>query len=163
MMDNFDITKWNRDRYITEANNGLNIEKIDRSYNKILELIEVEAKKLNDNDAFELHEKLKSWFNKLIEDKVKGKEEENKIGDNLYKAVTGENPKTSTKNKLRAPKNEIKVNTPPQIYVVGYWTYYNGDWDSDYVEVKAVSEEDAIKKAKDLAPRASKDFKAKLK
>ena len=33
---------------------------------QILELIKKAAKDLNDDEAYELHEKLKNWFNKLI-------------------------------------------------------------------------------------------------
>ncbi len=49
------------------------------SYKKILELIRIESKKLNDNDSYELHEKLKTWFNKLIEDKILKEEKQNNL------------------------------------------------------------------------------------
>jgi hypothetical protein len=121
-MDNFDVTKWNRDRYSAE------------------------------------------------DDKSKAKDEEHKIGDNLYKKVTGEDPKVSTKNKIRdvvkelfKTQNEVKINTPPKTYVVGYYEYYNDSWEGDYIEVEASSEEQAIEKAKEQLPRATKGFKAKLK
>jgi hypothetical protein len=40
--------------------------KLDKYYMQILELIKKAAKDLNDDEAYELHEKLKNWFNKLI-------------------------------------------------------------------------------------------------
>jgi len=39
---------------------------VDKSYDKILDLLKKEARKLNDDDAYELHEKLKAFFNKLF-------------------------------------------------------------------------------------------------
>lgn len=60
-------------------------------------------------------------------------------------------------------QNEIKVNTPPREYIVGYYEYYNDSWEGDTIEVKASTEEEAIEKAKKLVPRATKGFKAKLK
>lgn len=39
---------------------------VNKSYDKILELVKKEARRLNDNDAYELHERLKAFFNKLI-------------------------------------------------------------------------------------------------
>ncbi len=124
MQDNFDVTKWNMSRYLSESEDT----------------------------------------------KSKDKEEEKKIGDNLYKAVTGKEPKASTKNKIRdivkeifKSQNEIKVNTPPREYIVGYYEYYNDSWEGDTIEVKASTEEEAIEKAKKLVPRATKGFKAKLK
>ena len=59
-------------------------------------------------DNFDVHKWNKSRY--LSESDDKAKEEEKKIGDNLYKAVTGEEPKASTKNKLR-DKKEIKEDT----------------------------------------------------
>lgn len=40
--------------------------KLDKYYTQILELIKKAARDLNDDEAYELHEKLKNWFNKLI-------------------------------------------------------------------------------------------------
>lgn len=40
--------------------------KLDKYYTEILELIRKAARDLNDDDAYELHEKLKKWFNKFI-------------------------------------------------------------------------------------------------
>lgn len=40
--------------------------KVEEAYNKIVDLIKKKAKQLNDDDTFELHEKLKAFFNKLI-------------------------------------------------------------------------------------------------
>jgi hypothetical protein len=42
-------------------------DKVNNSFDKIISLIRIESKKLNDDDSFELHEKLKEWFNKLLE------------------------------------------------------------------------------------------------
>jgi len=183
MADNFDVTKWNRNRYIAE--NELNAK--NKRYVAVIDFYvwaedDEDAKQQAIQIAKDLADKednraqliqlasqpTGTLGNREIklenqDIKLKAKEEEDKIGDKLFKAVTGEEPKTSTKNKLRAPKNEIKVNTPPQVYVVGYWEYYNDSWEGDYVEVKAVSEEDAIEKAKQMVPRATKGFKAKLK
>jgi hypothetical protein len=44
----------------------INQSKVNNSYNKIIDLMKKEARKLSDDDAFELHEKLKEFFNKLI-------------------------------------------------------------------------------------------------
>ncbi len=44
----------------------INQSKVNNSYDKIINLIRTEARKLSDDDAFELHEKLKKFFNKLI-------------------------------------------------------------------------------------------------
>ena len=41
-------------------------DQINNSYSKIIELIRREARKLNDDDAFELHERLKDFFNRTI-------------------------------------------------------------------------------------------------
>lgn len=68
MEDNFDIRKWNKERYLAEATNP------------------------------------------------KDKEEEAKIGDNLYKKVTGEEPKVSTKNKVREP---VKESPSQKIFIIG--------------------------------------------
>lgn len=78
--------------------------------------------------------------------------------DKLYKKVTGEEPKVATKNKFRDVKEG-----EDQTYIVAWWEFYNDDWDNDFTEVQASSEEEAIQKAKSQAPRGSKDFKAKLK
>jgi len=40
--------------------------KVNEAYDEIISLIRKHAKSLNDDDAFTLHEKLKSFFNKLI-------------------------------------------------------------------------------------------------
>lgn len=58
-------------------------------------------------DNFNVHEWNK---NRYLAESVdpKDKEEEAKIGDNLYKKVTGKEPKVSTKNKLREPIKEGK-------------------------------------------------------
>jgi hypothetical protein len=44
----------------------INSKKVNASYDRIIELIRKEARKLSDDDTFELHEKLKKFFNKLI-------------------------------------------------------------------------------------------------
>jgi hypothetical protein len=44
----------------------INQSKVNNSYDKIIDLLKKEARKLSDDDAFELHEKLKKFFNKLI-------------------------------------------------------------------------------------------------
>lgn len=42
-------------------------ESVDDSYSRILGVLREEARKLNDDDAFELHERLKGYFNRLFE------------------------------------------------------------------------------------------------
>ena len=44
-------------------------------------------------------------------------------------------------------------------YKVGYWTYDQYGGDPETIEVEASSEEEALKKAKQEAPRASSKFK----
>jgi len=39
---------------------------VNKSYDKVIELIRKEARRLNDDDAYEFHEKLKEFFNKTI-------------------------------------------------------------------------------------------------
>jgi len=46
-----------------------------------------------------------------------------------------------------------------QKYKVGYWTYDQYGGDPETIEVEASSEEEALKKAKQEAPRASSKFK----
>jgi len=41
----------------------INQVKVDNSYNKIINLIRVEARKLSYDDVYELHEKLKKFLN----------------------------------------------------------------------------------------------------
>lgn len=59
----------------------------------------------------------------------------------------------------------MKINTPPQTYIVRYEYRYDDMWDFDTVEVKASSEEEAIEKAKGVVPRSTRKDKmsAKLK
>lgn len=40
--------------------------KVEDYYSKILELIKKIARRLDDDEAFELHEKLKAFFNRTI-------------------------------------------------------------------------------------------------
>ena len=51
-----------KDRQPFQVNEG----KADQSFNKILALLRKESRKLNDDDAYELSTKLKTWFNKNI-------------------------------------------------------------------------------------------------
>jgi hypothetical protein len=44
----------------------INQSKVNDSYDKVISLLKKEARKLSDDDAYELHEKLKKFFNKLI-------------------------------------------------------------------------------------------------
>jgi hypothetical protein len=39
---------------------------VDRYYNKIIDEIQKAARKLNDDDAFQLHEKLKKFFERAF-------------------------------------------------------------------------------------------------
>lgn len=52
-------------KYIPENLNE-SANDVNKSYDKIIELLKKEARKLNDDDAYELHEKLKTFFNKLF-------------------------------------------------------------------------------------------------
>ena len=54
--------------YIVESNETLNEGTADvvKSYDKIIELLKKEARKLNDDDAYELHEMLKKFFDRMI-------------------------------------------------------------------------------------------------
>ncbi len=40
--------------------------KADKSFDKIMNLLRKESRRLNDDDAYELSTKLKAWFNKNI-------------------------------------------------------------------------------------------------
>ncbi len=51
--------------YLWAGKGGLK-EGTQDSYDKIIDLIRNESKRLNDNEVFALHEKLKKFFNKLI-------------------------------------------------------------------------------------------------
>jgi len=59
----------------------------------------------------------------------------------------------------------MKINTPPQTYIIRYEYRVDDNWDFDTIEVKASSEEEAINKAKLLVPRSARKDKliAKLK
>ena len=39
---------------------------VNKSYDKVIKIIRKESKRLNDDDAYEFHEKLKEFFNKII-------------------------------------------------------------------------------------------------
>jgi len=65
-MDNFSVTKWNRERYIDENKDVKSTEKVQEAYNSLISMIEKKSKKLNDDELYELHEKMKSFFNKSI-------------------------------------------------------------------------------------------------
>jgi ribosomal protein S20 len=41
-------------------------EQVTTSYNKIISVINQESRILNDDDAFELHERLKNYFNRTF-------------------------------------------------------------------------------------------------
>lgn len=49
-----------------ESNINESQAEVNKSYDKVIELIRKEARKLNDDDAYEFHEKLKEFFNKLV-------------------------------------------------------------------------------------------------
>lgn len=49
-----------------EIQNILEAKSVQDHYNDILNKVKSAAKSLNDDDAFELHEKLKKFFNKTI-------------------------------------------------------------------------------------------------
>ena len=44
----------------------VNEGKADQSFNKIMNLLKKESRRLNDDDSYELSTKLKAWFNKNI-------------------------------------------------------------------------------------------------
>jgi len=65
-MDNFSVTKWNRERYIDENKDVKSTEKVQEAYNLLISMIEKKSKQLNDDELYELHEKMKSFFTKSI-------------------------------------------------------------------------------------------------
>lgn len=67
MRDSFSISDWHRRFVILEEDKEQDSEpSVQDAYNEILEVLKKHARTLNDDDAFELHEKLKSFFNKAI-------------------------------------------------------------------------------------------------
>lgn len=68
-------------------------DNVYNSFNKILDVIRTEARKLNDDDAYELHEKLKAWFNKLLETTIIDKN--TNINDPVLKNRNPETIKTA--------------------------------------------------------------------
>ena len=65
-MDNFSVTKWNRERYIDENKDVKSTKKIQETYDSLISMVERKSKQLNDDELYELHEKLKSFFTKSI-------------------------------------------------------------------------------------------------
>ena len=65
-MDNFSVTKWNRERYIDENKDIKSTKKIQETYSSLISMVERKSKQLNDDELYELHEKLKSFFTKSI-------------------------------------------------------------------------------------------------
>jgi hypothetical protein len=65
-MDNFSVTKWNRERYIDENKDVKSTKKIQETYSSLISMVERKSKQLNDDELYELHEKLKSFFTKSI-------------------------------------------------------------------------------------------------
>lgn len=59
-----DIKRFND--YFNSNHLNENSNDVNKSYNKILDLLKKEARRLNDDDAYELHERLKDFFNKLV-------------------------------------------------------------------------------------------------
>jgi hypothetical protein len=66
MKDNFNLLKWNRDRYLEESLDKKSKDKVKKSYDLIISLIKKQSRLLNDDESYELHEELKKFFNKLI-------------------------------------------------------------------------------------------------
>jgi hypothetical protein len=60
--------KFKRDRFewAFESNIYEGQADVNKSYDKVIELIRKEARRLNDDDAYEFHERLKEFFNKTI-------------------------------------------------------------------------------------------------
>jgi hypothetical protein len=65
-MDNFSVTKWNRERYIDENKDVKSTKKIQETYSSLISMVKRKSKQLNDDELYELHEKLKSFFTKSI-------------------------------------------------------------------------------------------------
>ena len=65
-MDNFSVTKWNRERYIDENKDVKSTKKIQETYSSLISMVERKSKQLNDDELYELHEKMKSFFTKSI-------------------------------------------------------------------------------------------------
>jgi len=55
-------------------------------------------------------------------------------------------------------KNRYLNETPENEYTVQFWVYRNDDYDDDYINIKANSEEEALAKAKEQKYKG-KDFK----
>ena len=53
-------------RKIVKKEEKITEGKADQSFNKIMNLLRKESRRLNDDDAYELSTKLKAWFNRHI-------------------------------------------------------------------------------------------------
>ena len=62
MKDNFNLLKWNRDRYLEESLDKKSKDKVKKSYDLIISLIKKQSRLLNDDESYELHEELKKFF-----------------------------------------------------------------------------------------------------
>lgn len=60
------LNKWKDFRYTLMEETNLTEFTVDDYYNKFIEDLKIASKNLSDNDAYELHEKLKKFFNKII-------------------------------------------------------------------------------------------------
>ena len=49
-----------------KVNESVNHMKVQQHFDKIIKVIQQSARQLNDDDTYELHEKLKKFFNKSI-------------------------------------------------------------------------------------------------
>jgi hypothetical protein len=76
----------------TESNTGMNegSEDVDTAYYDTIAFIKTKARKLNDDDAYQYHEQLKSFFNRLLQE-----EDHTKNPNDKYRVV--------------APKNEVET------------------------------------------------------
>ena len=61
MHDNFNMSDWYISNIILTEN-----QTVSEAYDEIIGLLRKHARSMNDDDAYELHEKLKSFFNKSI-------------------------------------------------------------------------------------------------
>lgn len=53
-------------KYINKFKLNESRSDVERSYDKVMDLIQKESRRLSDDDAYELHEKLKEFFNRLF-------------------------------------------------------------------------------------------------
>lgn len=90
----------------------------------------------------------KSELKELIKEQIKSLISESEGLHDFFYGDDENAPKPQNLNKFRT-----------KTYEVGYWTYDEYGGDPEVIEVEASNEEEALKKAKQEAPRGSSKFK----